>query len=112
MSDSVSHAEYVVVLVTVPDVAVGDRLARALLDERLVACVNQIGPLRSLFRWNGQIDAAEEHLLLLKTRVALFAEVRARIAALHPYAVPEIIALPIVAGAASYLDWIGAETRR
>ena len=110
MSDAAPRDSYVVVLVTVPDVACGEKIARALVDERLAACVNRLGPIRSLFRWKGALDAADEQLLLIKSRLGLFARLEARIAQLHPYETPEIVALPIVAGASRYLDWIAAET--
>jgi periplasmic divalent cation tolerance protein len=112
MAEAATRAPFVVVLVTVPDRATGEKIARALLDERLAACVNRLGPVRSLFRWQGKIDEGDEHLLLIKTRRDLFERVEQAVARLHPYEVLEVIALPIVAGAASYLHWIDAETER
>lgn len=101
---------HAVVLVTVPDAGCGEKIARALLDARLAACVSRLGPVRSLFRWKGEVDQADELLLLVKTRRELVARVADAVAKLHPYEVPEIVALPIVAGAEGYLRWLAAET--
>lgn len=101
---------FVVVLVTVPDAACGEKIARALVTERLAACVNRVGPLRSTFRWNGELDTAAEHLLVIKARASAFARLRARVERLHPYDVPEVIALPLVRGAEEYLRWLAAES--
>ena len=107
---SQAPANFLVVLVTVPDVDRAESIARALLEQRLAACVSRVGPLRSLFRWEGKIDAADEQLLLIKTRAELFEPLRAAVAKLHPYQVPEIVALPLAAGADSYLAWLARET--
>lgn len=101
--------EYVV-LVTVPTPAVGRTLAEALVRERLAACVNIVGPLRSVYRWEGKLCADREHLLLIKTTRARYAALEARVAALHPYDVPEVVALPIAAGSAAYRRWVRAAT--
>ncbi len=110
MAEAASRDRFVVVLVSVPDAACGDQIARALLDEKLAACVSRVGPVRSLFRWKGAVDAADEQMLVIKTRRDLCARVEQTVARLHPYEVPEVIALPIVAGADSYLRWIETET--
>jgi len=110
MVDAAASETFTVVLVTVPDADCGERIARALLDERLAACVNRIGPIRSLFRWEGKIDAADEHLLVIKARRDAFDRLAAAVARLHPYQVPEILQLPVLGGAASYLRWLAAET--
>ncbi len=101
----------IVVLVSVGSPAEGERIADALVGEHLAACVNIVGPIRSIFHWDNQIQREEEHLLVIKTRGALFAELEQRIKAMHSYQVPEIIALPITMGPAAYLDWLRAETR-
>lgn len=99
-----------VVLVTAPDEACAERIAAALVEERLAACVSQLAPLRSTYRWQGAIERAEERLLLAKTTAARFDALAARVRALHPYEVPEILALPVVAGSAAYLAWLAGET--
>lgn len=97
---------YVVVLVTVPDVETGVKIARELVSSRLVACVNVVKDVRSIFFWEGKVDEASEVLLVMKTRLDKMDEVVRRVKELHPYQVPEIIALPIVYGLESYLKWI------
>lgn len=102
---------FAAVLITCPDREVAERIARALLEERLAACVNITGPLLSLFWWEGRIDRAEEFLLLVKTRTSLLERLIARVRELHPYEVPEVVALPIIGGSEDYLAWLGEETR-
>jgi periplasmic divalent cation tolerance protein len=102
----------IVVLSTVPDTDTGRRIARAILERRLAACVNISGPLESLYWWEGKIQQDPEHLLVIKTREELFPALEEAVRSLHPYDVPEIIALPVGQGSSAYLDWIGAETRR
>jgi len=86
-------------------------IARQLVDKRLAACVNLVQPVRSIYRWQGKVEDAAEALLIIKSRRPLFEELSKAIAAAHSYQVPEIIALPIIDGASSYLDWVDAETR-
>jgi periplasmic divalent cation tolerance protein len=109
-SQAPSERDFVVVLVTVPDARVGETIAKALLTERLAACVNRIEAVRSLFRWQGKLDSADEELLIVKARHSALARLEARVKQLHPYEVPELLALPVVAGGAAYLDWLAAET--
>lgn len=104
--------EQLVVLVTVPDGETGERLGQALVDEGLAACVNLLGEVRSIYRWQGAVETASERLCLIKTTAAGFPSLRARILALHPYELPEIIALPIAAAHQPYLDWIAAAIKR
>lgn len=99
----------VVVLVTVPDAETGARIGRALVAERLAACVNLVPGLRSFYRWEGEIQEDEEVLLLVKTRADRLPELSRRVQALHPYDLPEVLALPAMGGSAAYLDWIEAE---
>jgi periplasmic divalent cation tolerance protein len=87
-----------------------DRIAAALVDERLAACVNVVAPITSIYRWRGAVERAEEVLLVVKTRRTLVARVAARIRALHSYELPEAIALAIGGGSAEYLAWIAGET--
>lgn len=103
--------EAIVVLVTAPTPERAAEIARAVVGERLAACGNVVAGLRSVYRWEGEVQEDEEVLLLLKTTRARFEALRERVLALHPYDVPEVIALPILAGSAAYLDWIDAETR-
>ena len=99
-------ADFVVVLMTAPDADVAGRMAGILVDEGLVACMNILPGLRSIYRWEGKLCDEPEVLCLMKTRLDLFPALRDRIAALHPYQVPEIIALPLAAGSAPDLEWI------
>jgi len=100
----------VVLLCTCADEAEGRRLAEALVEARLAACVNLLPGVQSVYRWEGKLEAAREVLLLIKSTAARFEELRARITELHSYDTPEIIALPIAAGSGKYLDWIRRET--
>jgi periplasmic divalent cation tolerance protein len=95
---------------TAPDADVAGRIANTLVDERLVACVNILPGLRSIYRWEGKLCDETEVLCLMKTRLNLFPALRDRIATLHPYRVPEIIALSLAAGSVPYLDWIRSLT--
>lgn len=95
-----------IVLCTCPTSQVADALAHALVHAGLAACVNIVGPLRSVYRWQGQIESAEEHLLVIKAAAAQFPAIEALIQAQHPYELPEVIAVPVVAGSAAYLSWL------
>lgn len=103
-------SESLVVLTNCPDDAVADRIARALVENGLAACVNRLAPVMSVYRWQGAVERAVETPLLIKTTRARYTEVEQSIRALHPYEVPEIIALGIEAGFAPYLRWIAEET--
>lgn len=95
-----------VIYCTCPDQATAERIAETLVDERLAACVNLVPGLTSIYRWQGQLQRDAEWLLIIKTRRTVYSLLEARLRELHPYEVPEIIALPIQAGSADYLDWI------
>ncbi len=97
---------YIVVLITVPKQREAERIARGLIEKKLAACVNMIRGVDSLFRWEGKTDRAREILLVAKTRRSGFKKLAAFVKSLHSYAVPEIIALPVVAGNHEYLTWI------
>ncbi|MDP2344658.1 MAG: divalent-cation tolerance protein CutA [Deltaproteobacteria bacterium] len=97
-------------MATFPDDAVADRIARVLVEEALVACVNLLPPVRSIYRWKGAVETAPEVLVMMKTRSSNVDVVAARLKALHPYEVPELIALPVVAGLPAYLQWVMGET--
>ncbi len=101
-------SEYIVVLTTCPDEASAARIAGELLESRLAACVSR-QPVRSTYRWQGRIEDEPEVLLLIKTLGTRFADLEMRLKSLHPYDVPEIIALPVAAGSAAYLSWLSAE---
>jgi periplasmic divalent cation tolerance protein len=96
----------IAILCTAPDAASAKRIADALVDERLAACVNVLPGLTSVFRWEGKVQRHPEVLLLIKTQRVRFDAVTARVKALHPYEVPELIALPIDAGTPDYLSWL------
>src|SRR5512138_3345971 len=102
--------EALLVLVTAPSAEKAAELARALVQERLAACGNVVPGLRSIYRWEGRVQDDAEALLLLKTTRARFEALRERVLALHPYQVPEVLALPVEAGSAPYLAWITGET--
>jgi periplasmic divalent cation tolerance protein len=102
----------ILVLVTCGSQKEARKIARALVGQRLAACVSQIGvPLASTFRWKGKVESAKEFLLLIKTSRRRFAAVRDVVRELHSYQVPEIIALPIAAGSRAYLDWIAVSLK-
>jgi periplasmic divalent cation tolerance protein len=97
----------IVVLSTCPDEATAARLARCLIDEELAACVSRVPGVRSTYRWEGRIQEDGEVLLVIKTIEPILGTLTARIAALHPYEVPEVIAIPVAGGSERYLDWVG-----
>jgi periplasmic divalent cation tolerance protein len=100
----------ILVLTTVPDEARGRKIALKLVEERLAACVTVSAAARSFYRWEGRIADEEERILFVKTKAALYGRLEKELKALHPYTVPEIIALPIVAGSEAYLKWLSGET--
>lgn len=106
-----SH-QVLLVLTNVPDADVAETLARALLEARLAACVNILPGVRSLYHWQGGVEETNETTLQIKTTQAHYVALETAIKALHPYAVPEIIAIPIVTGLPAYLDWIAQETNK
>jgi periplasmic divalent cation tolerance protein len=102
--------DYVMVFITVKSEKEGEKIASALLKDKLAACVNVIGGVKSFFRWKGQIATENEILLIAKTKDMLFENLKKRVLELHSYEVPEIIATSILAGSEQYLDWIKKET--
>ena len=103
--------KHIVVLITVPSKEVGEQVSNALLEQNLAACVNIVAPIRSLYTWEDKICDDEEMLLIAKSRAELFEnQLVPTVQAIHPYKVPEIIALPILMGSKSYLDWIDEST--
>jgi periplasmic divalent cation tolerance protein len=101
----------VVVLVTCPDLKTGRRIAEALVGRRLAACVNLLPGVSSVFRWEGKVDRAREALLIIKTTAGRFEALRRQVLRLHPYEVPEVIAMPIAAGHQPYLRWVSQSAR-
>lgn len=101
---------HIAVLVTAPPEKAPE-LARALVGERLAACANILPTVRSIYAWKGEICDDGEALLILKTRSGLLEELRRRVVELHPYEVPEVVALPISGGHAPYLHWIDESTK-
>lgn len=99
-----------VVLCTCPDAASAEHIARRLVDERLAACVNRVPGLRSVYRWQGEVRDDAEELLVIKTQRARLEALTARILELHPYELPEVIALDVAAGHAPYLAWLARES--
>ncbi len=97
---------YRLVLTTCPEMPSANRIAQALVQERLAACVNVLPPMQSVYRWRGQIETASEHLLIIKIRADDYPAVEQRIRALHSYELPEVIAVPLVGGLAAYLAWL------
>jgi periplasmic divalent cation tolerance protein len=105
---SVIPSEPIVVLTTCPDEAVAARIGRDLVESGLAACVSRVGPVHSIYRWQGAIQDEPEVLLVIKTVTTRYSELEMRLKSLHPYEVPEIIALPVTRGSADYLAWLGA----
>jgi len=101
----------VLVFCTCPDEGVAERIATALVEERLAACINRLPAVASTYRWKGEICRDSECLLLIKATSERFAALRERIVALHPYELPEVIAVDLARGLPAYLDWIASETK-
>lgn len=106
---SMNH-KHIIVLCACPDEAVAGRIARAVVEESLAACVNRITGLRSTYSWGGAVQDEPEVLLIVKTTGARYEALELRIKALHPYELPEIIALPVLGGSSVYLDWVTHQT--
>jgi periplasmic divalent cation tolerance protein len=99
------------VITNLPDRDSAAKLAHALIEGRLAACVNILSPCRSVYRWQGKTENAEEFPMLIKTTHERYAELEAAIRAGHPYELPEIIAIPLARGLPAYLEWVDSETR-
>jgi periplasmic divalent cation tolerance protein len=105
--------EYIIALITAPTRETGQQLTDMLIEKKLAACVNMISPVHSCYLWKGKSYQEDEVLLVVKTQAKLFEhELVPAVKDMHPYDVPEIIALPILMGSQSYLDWIGETTAR
>jgi periplasmic divalent cation tolerance protein len=103
--------DVVLILTTVPAAARAEAMARSLVDERLAACVNVLGPMTSFYRWQGSIEQEEERQVVIKTTRDRVAAVQRRLVDLHAYEVPEFLVLPVSDGSTGYLDWVRKETR-
>jgi len=102
--------EIVIILTNLPDRASALKLAGELVEQRLAACVNVLAECSSVYRWEGRIKSATEVTVLIKTRAQRYDEVEAEIRRLHPYELPEIVAVPVVRGLDEYLEWVAGET--
>lgn len=102
---------FIIVFVTCASKFQAQKIAQALIKDKLAACVNLVNPINSLFWWKGKVDSSKEILLIIKTKKNLFDRLERLVKSLHSYDVPEIIALPIVKGSKKYLDWINDSTR-
>jgi len=98
------------VITNLPDRAAAEKLADALIRQRVAACVNILAPCRSVYRWKAEVQHDEEHPVLIKTTLDRYAALEAAIRAMHPYELPEIVAVPIERGLPAYLDWLATET--
>lgn len=103
-------SDTLLVLTSLPDRAAAVRLAQSLVGSRLAACVNVMGGCTSVYRWKGTVEQTDEVPVLIKTRAARYEELEAAIRDLHPYEVPEVIAIPLARGLSAYLDWVAEET--
>lgn len=101
----------IVVFVTAKDAEEAGRIAERLVADKLCACVNILGGVKSFFWWENKVDRADEVLLIIKTRKSLFKKLERAVKRAHSYEVPEIIALPIIAGSKSYLEWVRKSTK-
>ena len=98
------------VLTNLPDLAAAERLADALIEGRLAACINILAPCRSVYRWKNAVQHDDEYPMLIKSTAEEYPALEAAIRAGHPYELPEIIAVPIERGLPAYLDWVAAQT--
>jgi periplasmic divalent cation tolerance protein len=104
--------EPLLILTNLPDAASAEKLANVLIENHAAACVNVLAPCRSIYRWQGAVEAADEIPLLIKTTAVNYAMVEEIVRAHHPYDVPELIAIPITHGLPAYLDWLATETEK
>ncbi len=103
-------AATILILATLPDRESALRIAQALLDQRLAACVSIGAPVESIYHWRGKVETAKEVPVTIKTRQTCYAAVEKLVRREHPYELPEIIAVPVIDGYSPYLDWIAGET--
>lgn len=104
-------AKIILVLTNLPDQTSALSLAERVINTRLAACVNILGPCKSIYHWQGKIESTEETPVLIKTTEDAYPALEKAIRELHPYELPEIVHVPITGGLAAYLQWVAAETR-
>lgn len=109
MSDDVRH---ILVITTCPGSISAKKIAQELVTEKLAACVNVVPGIQSFFSWVGKVDSANEHMLVIKSTLDNYSKLEKRIKKIHPYELPEIIAVPIETGLTGYLDWITKNSRK
>lgn len=109
--EAITQTDVCAVLVTAPDAEVGERLGRAMVEQRLAACANVVPGMVSVFWWEGAVQRSEEALLILKTTAPRLRELEARLIELHPYEVPEVLAIGVQGGHEPYLAWVREEVR-
>ncbi|MGQ9617798.1 MAG: divalent-cation tolerance protein CutA [Candidatus Aminicenantia bacterium] len=103
-------SEFILVITTIPDAEKGEEIAKKLVEERVSACVTVIPAYASFYWWEEKIERQQEFILFIKTKSSLYEKLENMILSLHPYTLPEIIAIPIVEGSKSYLNWLKKET--
>src|SRR5262245_45043272 len=103
--------DLVVVMTTVPTAGKGEEIAQALVEERLAACVNVLAPMTSIYRWRGAVEREPEHQMIIKTTQNRVPAVQTRLAALHPYEVPEFLVLSVADSSSAYFEWLVNETK-
>ena len=103
-------SEFILVITTVPDKETAERIARTLVEERLAACVSCSSSCQSSYWWQGKIVKDQESMLFIKTLSTRYPELEEKLVAVHPYDVPEVIAIPLAMGYGRYLDWVREET--
>lgn len=101
-----TDTQFQIVITTCPDAESAGKIARALVQDGHAACVNILPAVESVYRWKGKIESAREHLLIIKGPTRNYAAIEAHIRSLHPYELPEVIAVPIGRGSAAYLGWL------
>jgi periplasmic divalent cation tolerance protein len=111
VKEALTMSNHLLVLTTVGSESDAVNLAKALVERRIVACANIVGPVRSFYHWEGSLSDDFECLLLLKTRTDRYPDLERAIGELHPYDVPELIGVPIERGASSYLNWVDENVR-
>jgi periplasmic divalent cation tolerance protein len=103
--------QYIQVFTTLENRKDAEILAKTLVEKRLAACIQIIGPLMSYFQWQGKLESSQEYLCLIKSREDLYPELEAAIKSLHPYEIPEILAMPVIKGGKEYLNWLNQELK-
>ena len=105
----ITKSEVIIVFVTVPGLREGSRISKAILTSRLAACVNVIPGVQSMYQWKGKIVREKEAMLVMKTTRARYQKLEQKIKQLHPYEVPEVIAMPLICGSPQYIGWVTRE---